>query len=73
MAKIQFLGPIGKNDLEVDITNLKELKDILSKDEELKKWLGICSVAVNDTIVSSLDTKIKNTDTISLLPPVCGG
>ncbi len=73
MAKIQFLGPIGKDDLEIDIKNLQQLKEILGKDEQMKKWLGICSVAVNDTIVSSLDVQIKDTDTISLLPPVCGG
>lgn len=73
MAKIEFLGPINKEDMEVDIQNLKQLKEILSKDESLEQWLEICSVALNDTIVSSLDMKIKKDDKISLLPPVCGG
>ncbi len=73
MAKVEFLGPIGKEDLEVDIQNLKELKDILGKDESLKEWLEICSLALNDIMVSSLDIEVKKDDKISLLPPVCGG
>lgn len=73
MIKVEFLGPIGKEDMEIDIKNLKELKAILGEDEELKEWLEICSVALNDTLVSSLDIPLKDNDKISLLPPVCGG
>lgn len=73
MAKVEFLGPINRDDLEVDIKNLQELRGILKSFEDVKEWLEICSVAVNDTIVSSLDVDIKSGDKISLLPPVCGG
>ncbi|MCF6173976.1 MAG: MoaD/ThiS family protein [Campylobacteraceae bacterium] len=73
MARIEFLGPIDKEAQELDINNLSELKEIFSKDEKLQEWLGICAVAVNDVIVKSLDFKIKQSDKISLLPPVCGG
>lgn len=73
MAKVEFLGPIKKDTMEVHISSLHELKEILSKDEALKEWLEISSIAVNDTLVSSLDTKIQPSDTISILPPVCGG
>ncbi len=73
MAKIEFLGPIGKEPLEVDIKNLKELKEIFSEDKKLQEWLKICAVAINDTIVNSLDADINPNDKISLLPPVCGG
>lgn len=73
MAKVQFLGPIQKDTMEVDIESLQELKAILGKDEELKEWLEISSIAINDNLVCSLDTKVKQDDTISLLPPVCGG
>lgn len=73
MAKIEFLGPIDKDDMELDIKNLHQLKEILSKDEKMKDWLEVSSVAVNDTLVSSLNVEIKSGDKISLLPPVCGG
>lgn len=73
MAKVEFLGPIGKESIEVDIENLQELKEIFKEDAELEKWLDICSIALNDTMVSSLDVSVKQSDKISLLPPVCGG
>lgn len=73
VVKVEFLGPIGKKDMEIDAKNLQEIKEILKKEEDLKEWLEICSVAVNDKIVNSLDVKIMSNDKISLLPPVCGG
>ena len=73
MVRVEFLGPIQKDALELDISNLNELAAILQKDKELSEWLQNSAVAVNDTIVSSLDVALKNGDKISLLPPVCGG
>lgn len=73
MAKVEFLGPIKKESIEVDIKSLQELKELFSDDKELQEWLGICAVAVNDNLVDSLDTPISVEDKISLLPPVCGG
>ena len=73
MIKVEFLGPIGKPSLELDITNLSELAAILQKDSEVKDWLESCAVAVNDTLVSSLEYELKDGDRVSLLPPVCGG
>ncbi len=73
MARLEFLGPINREAMEVDITNLQELKSLLKDDLELQEWLGNSAVAVNDTLVSTLDTPIKEGDKISLLPPVCGG
>lgn len=73
MVRIEFLGPINKEDIELDISNLKELKEFLNKDESLKEWLAIAAVAINDSLVSSLDKELKDGDKISLLPPVCGG
>ena len=73
MVKVEFLGPISKEPLEVDIKNLQELKEILKKDENLKEWLDSLAVAVNDEIVSSADIELKDGDKVSLLPPVCGG
>jgi len=73
MARLEFLGPIGREAMNVDITNLQELKTLLKDDVELQEWLGNSAVAVNDMLVSSLDTPIKKSDIISLLPPVCGG
>jgi len=73
VVRVEFLGPIQKEPLELDITNLNELAKILQDDEELKEWLGNSAVAINDTLVSSLEAPLKDGDKISLLPPVCGG
>ncbi len=72
MAIVEFLGPIGKEPIEVDIKNLRELREIL-KESDVKEWLENSAVAVNDKIVENLDIEIKENDKISLLPPVCGG
>lgn len=73
MVKVEFLGPIQKEALELEIKNLNELAVILQKDEEMKEWLDNCAVAVNDTLVASLEHPLNDGDRISLLPPVCGG
>ncbi len=73
MVKIEFLGPIGREPMELDIQNLRELKEILKNDKELQEWLKVSAVAVNDTLVNSLDISLKEGDKISILPPVCGG
>ena len=73
MVRIEFLGPIQKDTIELEASNLQEVADKLSHDEEVKRWLESAAVAVNDTLVSSLDTPLKSGDKVSLLPPVCGG
>jgi len=73
MVTVDFLGPIQKPSLELEINNLNELAKILQDDSELKEWLENCAVAVNDTLVSSLDVVLNDGDKVSLLPPVCGG
>lgn len=73
MVKIEFLGPINKEDMNLDIKNLNELSIILKNDSDVSSWLSSCAVAVNDTLVSSRDFELSNGDKISLLPPVCGG
>jgi molybdopterin synthase sulfur carrier subunit len=73
MVTIEFLGPIGKDDMSVDIDNLSQLSEILKEDSELLSWLGNSAVAVNDTIVQTTDIKLNDGDKVSLLPPVCGG
>jgi molybdopterin synthase sulfur carrier subunit len=73
VAKVEFLGPLARPSIEVEITNLNELKRYFQDDQELQGWLAICAVAVNDTLVCSLDMPIQKDDKISLLPPVCGG
>ena len=73
MIRVEFLGPIKKDNLEVKASNLAELKEILNKDESLKEWLEISAVAINDEIISNLDKELKNGDKVSILPPVCGG
>jgi len=73
MVTVDFLGPIQKPSLELEISNLNELAKILQKDAELSEWLENCAVAVNDTLVASLEVALNDGDKVSLLPPVCGG
>jgi molybdopterin synthase sulfur carrier subunit len=73
MITIEFLGPINKKPLHVDIENLNQLGDILKSDETLKPWLKNSAVAVNDILVTDKSLELKNGDRVSLLPPVCGG
>ena len=73
MVTVDFLGPRRKQSLELDIANLDELAKILQDDSEVSEWLDTCAVAVNDTLVSSLEVALSDGDKVSLLPPVCGG
>lgn len=73
MVNVEFLGPIKKEPLQLEINNLNELSDVLKKDESLSSWLESCAVAVNDVLVASKDVALKDGDKVSLLPPVCGG
>lgn len=73
MVKVEFLGPINKDSLELDINNLSQLSEVLKGDEQVASWLENCAVAVNDTLVSSKDVNLESGDKVSLLPPVCGG
>jgi sulfur-carrier protein len=73
MVKIEFLGPINKEDMNLNVKNLLELGEILKNDKDVSTWLETCAVAVNDTLVSSKDIELKDGDKVSLLPPVCGG
>lgn len=73
MVKVEFLGPIGRPSMELEAKNLKEVAQALKKDPEIAQWLDQCAVAVNDEMVKTLDTPLKDGDRITLLPPVCGG
>lgn len=73
MVKVEFLGPINKNSMEVEIASLDDLSKILKNDESVSKWLKTCAVAINDTLICSKDVQLKDGDRVTLLPPVCGG
>lgn len=74
MVKVNFLGPIGIDSMEIDVKNINELREKLYEINELKNWLPLCAIAINDEIIKK-DSNIifKDNDNISLLPPVCGG
>lgn len=73
MVKVEFLGPIGKDSIELEAKTLAEVSQILKQDDELKEWLDKCAVALNDTMIKDLNIELSDGDKISLLPPVCGG
>jgi len=73
MVTIEFLGPIQKAPLTLEAASLRDVAKVLKEDPEMGQWIENCAVAVNDTLVSSLDTTLQSGDKVSLLPPVCGG
>lgn len=73
MVKVEFLGPIEHEELNLDVKSLKELKIELKKYPDIAKWLPISAVAVNNKICENINIELKNGDVIVILPPVCGG
>lgn len=73
MITIEFLGPIQKPSISIEAKSIREIAEALKADPDLADWLDNCAVAVNDSLVSSLDTALEDGDRVSLLPPVCGG
>jgi molybdopterin synthase sulfur carrier subunit len=73
MITVEFLGPIQKAPLTLEATSLRDVAEVLKQDSEMAEWIENCAVAVNDTLVASLETPLKAGDKVSLLPPVCGG
>jgi len=73
MVKVEFLGPIGKQPIELDIHSLAELATYMEKNDELKEWIENSAVAVNDTIIQEKEFQLKSGDVVTILPPVCGG
>jgi len=73
MVIVEFLGPIGKAPIEMEAQTLAEVAAELKQDTAVSDWLSKCAVALNDTMVSDLNTRLQEGDKISILPPVCGG
>ena len=73
MVQIEFLGPIQKEPIQLQAASLRDVANELAKDPTLKEWLQNSAIAVNDMLVSSLETPLNEGDKVSLLPPVCGG
>jgi len=73
MVSVEFLGPIQIEQKEFNVSSVRDLKDKLYKIPELEDWLISCAIAVNDKIIDTLDTPLKDGDKVVLLPPVCGG
>ncbi len=73
MIKVEFLGPISQEVLELEAKTLADVATQLQNIESVAPWLEKCAVAVNDQMVSDLSMVLKSGDRISILPPVCGG
>jgi len=73
MITVEFLGPISKEPIHLDITNLDELGVILKQDESLIPWIENSAIAVNDVLIKDKTISLHDGDKVSLLPPVCGG
>jgi molybdopterin synthase sulfur carrier subunit len=73
MIFIEFLGPINKESLKLDVNSLDEVARHLQNDSEILEWLEKSAIAVNDEIIFDKKMKLKDGDKVSILPPVCGG
>ncbi len=73
MVRVEFLGPIAREALEIDASSVQEIADRLREDETLREWLPKCAVALNDEMISDLSIELKDGDRVTILPPVCGG
>ena len=73
MVKVEFLGPIAREPMELEVSSLAELSKELFKEESIRPWLEKCAVAVNDRMVKDPGYPLKDGDRVSILPPVCGG
>jgi molybdopterin synthase sulfur carrier subunit len=73
MITIEFLGPIAQKNRTIKADSLQDVANFLQQDVELSLWLESVAIAVNDKLVSDLDTPLNDGDKVSLLPPVCGG
>ena len=71
--KVEFLGPIDKESISLDVSSLSELSSELKKDDDLLKWLDISAIAINDEIIKDLNHPLNKGDKVCILPPVCGG
>lgn len=73
MIKVEFLGPIGEETLELKAHTLSEVARQLQEIDTIAPWLSKCAVAVNDQMTTDLSIRLKSGDRVSILPPVCGG
>jgi len=73
MVKVEFLGPISEETIELEAETLADVATQLQNIEAIAPWLEKCAVAVNDQMTADLSMKLNDGDKISILPPVCGG
>lgn len=73
MVKVDFLGPINVDSVEINIKSLNELSEYMLSDSRLKEWVNNSAIAINDNLISNKNVELKSGDVISVLPPVCGG
>jgi molybdopterin synthase sulfur carrier subunit len=73
MVKVEFLGPMAQEVLELKAKTLAEVAEQLQNIEAIAPWLDKCAVAVNDEMTADLSMLLKDGDKVSILPPVCGG
>ena len=73
MIKVEFLGPMAQETIELEAKTLADVATQLQNIESVTAWLDKCAVAVNDQMTNDLNMLLKEGDKISILPPVCGG
>ena len=73
MIKVEFLGPMAQEIIELEAITLADVATQLQNIDSVAPWLDKCAVAVNDQMTNDLSMVLKSGDRVSILPPVCGG
>jgi len=73
MIKVEFLGPMAQEIIELEAITLADVATQLQNIDSVAPWLDKCAVAVNDQMTADLSMVLKSGDRVSILPPVCGG
>ena len=73
MVTVEFMGPIGREPMQIEADSVAALASVLNQDPSLSSWLESSAIAVNDEMVLDKNYPLKAGDRVLLLPPVCGG
>ena len=74
VIKVNFLGPIKHESIELACKDFAELKAHLAKLDFMQPWLSCSALALNNKLLNTKDEpELKSGDVLSVLPPVCGG
>ncbi|NPA55570.1 MAG: hypothetical protein GXO40_04320 [Epsilonproteobacteria bacterium] len=67
---VQFMGPLQRDDVVLDIQDNGQFIDEIQKYIP-QEFIDSVSIAINNQLVSKVE--LQDGDVVTILPPVCGG